>query len=94
MAGVETRLGAEMDEMTDTSLWDTLVANQGKVYTTSGRGKRVGVSFTYRIPMSKRNSDAPSGEMFIESVVSTESNVSTDTQWSSKSITRATTGML
>ena len=32
----------------------------------------------------------PSGELFIESVGSTESNVSTDTQWSSKSITRAT----
>ena len=75
--------------MTDTSLWDTLVANQGKVYTTSGRGKRVGVSFTYRIRTSTRTG-RPSGELFIESVGSTESNVSTDTQWSSKSITRAT----
>ena len=79
--------GLDMAYLTATDLWNTLYLHQGESFQTSGRGKKVGVSFTYRIPMSKRDRSTPSGEMFIESIAGSRS---ADTQWSSKSITRAT----
>jgi hypothetical protein len=44
--------GQHAPELTDPEeieLWNTLVSNQGKTFTTSGRGARPGIQFTYTI---------------------------------------------
>lgn len=44
--------GQHAPELTDPEeieLWNTLVSNQGKTFTTSGRGARPGIQFIYTI---------------------------------------------
>ena len=42
------------------AMWDKIIANQGMMFTTSGRGSRPGISFTYTISM-----DEAGAEMFV-----------------------------
>ena len=70
-------IGQHAPELTDPdeiSLWNTILSNQGKQFTTSGRGARPGIPFTYTI--STNTDGAPGAEMFVST--------------RSKSITRST----
>ena len=71
------RCGQHAPELTDTDeieLWNQILENQGKTFTTSGRGNRLGIPFTYTI--STNTDGTPGAEMFVST--------------RSKSITRST----
>lgn len=50
-------------EITEANLWEIIVSMQGQRFTTSGRGNKSGVEFTYSIKYDKNGE--PSGEMFV-----------------------------
>lgn len=64
----------ELTDPEEVKLWNQILENQGKVFTTSGRGSRAGITFTYEI--SKCGDGTPGAEMFVST--------------RSKSITRST----
>ena len=51
------------NEITEENLWETLVSMQNETFTTSGRGNKKGVEFTYTIKADKNGN--PGGEMFV-----------------------------
>lgn len=69
--------GQHAPELTDSDeikLWQSILSNQGKQFTTSGRGTKPGIQFTYTI--STNSDGTPGAEMFVST--------------RSKSITRST----
>lgn len=70
-------IGHHASKLTDPDeiyLWNQILENQGKQFTTSGRGSRPGIQFTYTI--STNADGTPGAEMFVST--------------RSKSITRST----
>lgn len=71
MIGQHAKALTDPDEI---NLWNAILENQNKPFTTSGRGSRPGIKFTYTI--STNSDGTPGAEMFVST--------------RSKSITRAT----
>ncbi len=70
-------IGQHAPELTDTDeieLWNQILENQNRLFTTSGRGSRPGIQFNYTI--STNTDGTPGAEMFVST--------------RSKSITRST----